>query len=95
MAAGQSRAVGGGRGAWRGRASSGARGQPPAHHRHIGRRCEYLRLALVHKHGPQCADTTAAVRKENAAGQGFLIGDASLGWNPGPPATLALNLIFQ
>ena len=43
-------------------------------------------LALVHKHGPQCSDTTAAAGTESAAGQRFLIGDASLRWNPGPPA---------
>jgi hypothetical protein len=43
-------------------------------------------LALVHSHGPQCADTTAAAGQESAAGQRFLIGDASRVRTPGPPA---------
>jgi hypothetical protein len=37
---------------------------------------------MVHGDGPQCADTTAVAGHESAAGQWFLIGDASLGWNP-------------
>jgi hypothetical protein len=37
---------------------------------------------MVHGDGPQCADTTAVAGRESAAGQWFLIGDASLGWNP-------------
>jgi hypothetical protein len=37
---------------------------------------------MVHSDGPQCADTTAAAEQESAAGQRFLIADASLGWNP-------------
>jgi len=41
------------------------------------------RLALVHKHGPQCFEKTAAAEKESAACQRFLIDDARLGWNPG------------
>src|SRR5882757_4198794 len=37
---------------------------------------------MVHNDGPQCADTTAGAAREVTAGQRFLIGDASLGWNP-------------
>jgi hypothetical protein len=37
---------------------------------------------MVHNNGPQCADTTAVAAREGTAGQRFLIGDASLGWNP-------------
>jgi len=41
---------------------------------------------MVHSDGPQCADTTAVAGHESAAGQRFLIGDASLGSNPLAPA---------
>jgi hypothetical protein len=41
---------------------------------------------MVHNDGPQCADTTALAAREVTAGQRFLIGDASLGWNPSSPA---------
>src|SRR5713101_5601611 len=37
---------------------------------------------MVHRDGPKWADTTAAANQETAAGQWFLIGEASLGWNP-------------
>jgi hypothetical protein len=37
---------------------------------------------MVHNDGPQCADTTAVAAREVIAGQRFLIGDASLAWNP-------------
>jgi hypothetical protein len=37
---------------------------------------------MVHNDGPQFADTTAVAAREVTAGQRFLIGDASLGWNP-------------
>jgi hypothetical protein len=37
---------------------------------------------MVHSDGPQCADTTVVAAREVTAGQRFLIGDASLGWNP-------------
>ena len=37
---------------------------------------------MVHSDGPQCAGPTAAAAREVTAGQRFLIGDASLGWNP-------------
>src|ERR1700681_1915763 len=43
---------------------------------------------MVHRHGPQCADTTAVAGQESAAGQWFLIGDASLGWNPSVRSTI-------
>src|ERR1039458_1137386 len=45
---------------------------------------------MVHRHGPHCADTTAAAGQESAAGQGFLIGDASLVRTPGSPAKAKL-----
>jgi hypothetical protein len=40
---------------------------------------------MVQCDGPQCADTTAVAARESTAGQWFLIGDASLGWNPAGP----------
>src|SRR5260221_1955065 len=43
---------------------------------------------MVHRYGPQCADTTAGAGQESAAGQWFLIGDASVGSNPSSPARL-------
>src|SRR6266508_1231902 len=43
---------------------------------------------MVHNDGPQCADTTAVAGKESAAGQRFLIGHASLGWNPSVRSTI-------
>jgi hypothetical protein len=43
---------------------------------------------MVHRYGPQCADTTAGAGQESAAGQRFLIGDASLGWNPSVRSTI-------
>src|ERR1700681_3467279 len=42
---------------------------------------------MVHNDGPQCADTTAVAAREVTAGQRFLIGDASLGWNPSVRST--------
>jgi hypothetical protein len=42
---------------------------------------------MVHSDGPQCADTTAVAGQESPAGQRFLIGDASLGWNPSSHTT--------
>src|ERR1700737_1546982 len=44
---------------------------------------------MVHSDGPQCADTTAVAGQESTAGQRFLIGDSSLGWNPSSPATVS------
>ena len=43
---------------------------------------------MVHNDGPQCADTTAVAAREVTAGQRFLIGDASLGWNPSVRSTI-------
>src|ERR1700737_2321502 len=43
---------------------------------------------MVHSVGPQCADKTAVAGQESAAGQRFLIGDASLGSNPGVHSTI-------
>jgi hypothetical protein len=43
---------------------------------------------MVHSDGPQYADTTAVAGQESAAGQRFLIGDASLGWNPSVRSTI-------
>jgi hypothetical protein len=43
---------------------------------------------MVHSDGPQCADTTAVTAQESTAGQWFLIGDASLGWNPSVRSTI-------
>src|SRR5258708_4569796 len=43
---------------------------------------------MVHGDGPQCADTTAVAARESTAGQWFLIGDASLGWNPSVHSTI-------
>ena len=37
---------------------------------------------MVHSGGPWCADKAAVAAREVSAGQRFLIGDASLGWNP-------------
>ena len=44
--------------------------------------CQLSRGLNGPQDGPQCADTTAVAAQESTAGQGFLIGDASLGWNP-------------
>ena len=41
---------------------------------------------MVHRYGPSCTDGTAVVLRKSAAGQRFLIKDASLGWNPSSPA---------
>jgi hypothetical protein len=43
---------------------------------------------MVHSDGPQCADTTAVAGQESAAGQRFLIGDASLRSNPSVRLTI-------
>jgi hypothetical protein len=43
---------------------------------------------MVHKCGPQCADTTPVAAREVTAGQRFLIGDASLGCNPSVRSTI-------
>jgi hypothetical protein len=43
---------------------------------------------MVHDDGPQCADTTAVAAREVTVGQRFLIGDASLGWNPSVRSTI-------
>src|ERR1700737_3580553 len=50
---------------------------------------------MVHSDGPQCADTDRRGSTESAAGQRFLIGDASLGWNPSSPAPLEFLLADQ
>jgi hypothetical protein len=43
---------------------------------------------MVHGDGPKCADTTAVAARESTAGQWFLIGDASLRWNPSVHLTI-------
>jgi hypothetical protein len=48
---------------------------------------------MVHSDGPQFPDITAVVGQENAAGQRFLIGDASLGWNPS--STASKSILFR
>src|SRR5260221_3936872 len=43
---------------------------------------------MFHRYGPQCAGTTAVAGQESAAGQRFLIKDASLGCNPSVRPTI-------
>jgi hypothetical protein len=43
---------------------------------------------MVHRDGPQWADTTAVAERESTAGQQFLSARSSLGWNPSVRSTI-------